>query len=114
MNDSKGSILEDEELAITLKTSKETSISVTKQLEVAQETEIEIDAAREHYRASATRASILFFVLYDMSRIDPMYQFSLDAYISLFNISIEKSPRSLRLDDRIHHLNDYHTYAVYR
>jgi hypothetical protein len=39
--------LEDEELAITLKTSKETSISVTKQLEIAQDTEIEIDAARE-------------------------------------------------------------------
>ncbi len=49
-----------------------------------------------------------------MGRIDPMYQFSLDAYIELFNISIDKSPRSSKLDERIQNLNEYHTYAVYR
>lgn len=49
-----------------------------------------------------------------MGRIDPMYQFSLDAYIDLFNLSIEKSQRSNALEERIQHLNDYHTYAVYR
>ena len=114
LNESKGSILDDEELAITLQVSKQTSDQVTKSLVVAQETEIEIDEAREHYRPSARRSSILFFVLYDLSRIDPMYQFSLDSYISLFNISIEKSPKSSRLDDRIVNLNEYHTYSVYR
>ena len=66
------------------------------------------------YRPCAQRASILFFVLNDMGRIDPMYQFSLDAYIDLFTLSMEKSPRSHKLDERITHLNDYHTYAVYR
>ena len=66
------------------------------------------------YRPSAQRASILFFVLNDMGRIDPMYQFSLDAYIELFLMSIDKSQRSSKLDERIANLNDYHTYAVYR
>lgn len=66
------------------------------------------------YRPCAQRASILFFVLNDMGRIDPMYQFSLDAYIELFNLSIDKSQRSSKLDERIVNLNDYHTYAVYR
>jgi len=47
LSESKGSILEDEELAITLKTSKETSDAVTKQLAASQITEIEIDASRE-------------------------------------------------------------------
>uniref|UniRef100_A0A3B4XCT3 Dynein heavy chain region D6 P-loop domain-containing protein n=1 Tax=Seriola lalandi dorsalis TaxID=1841481 RepID=A0A3B4XCT3_SERLL len=50
--------------------------------------------------------------LNDMGRIDPMYQFSLDAYINLFNLSIEKSKRSHKLEERITNLNDYHTYAV--
>uniref|UniRef100_A0A4W5QKC7 Uncharacterized protein n=1 Tax=Hucho hucho TaxID=62062 RepID=A0A4W5QKC7_9TELE len=50
--------------------------------------------------------------LNDMGRIDPMYQFSLDAYIDLFNLSIEKSQRSHKLDERIANLNDYHTYAL--
>uniref|UniRef100_A0A3Q2Z5C8 Uncharacterized protein n=1 Tax=Hippocampus comes TaxID=109280 RepID=A0A3Q2Z5C8_HIPCM len=52
--------------------------------------------------------------LNDMGRIDPMYQFSLDAYINLFNLSIEKSKSSLKLEERIVNLNDYHTYAVYK
>ena len=43
-----------------------------------------------------------------------MYQFSLDSYITLFNLSIEKSPKSGRLEERINNLNEYHTYAVYR
>uniref|UniRef100_A0A3Q3FFF1 Dynein heavy chain region D6 P-loop domain-containing protein n=1 Tax=Labrus bergylta TaxID=56723 RepID=A0A3Q3FFF1_9LABR len=49
--------------------------------------------------------------LNDMGRIDPMYQFSLDAYINLFNLSIKKSKRSQKLEERITNLNDYHTYA---
>jgi len=36
-------------------------------------------------------------------------QFSLDAYVSLFNISLEKSGRSDDLTERIKNLNDYHT-----
>lgn len=66
------------------------------------------------YRPCASRASTLFFVLNDLGRIDPMYQFSLDAYIELFNLSIDKSQRSSKLDERIVNLNEYHTYAVYR
>lgn len=49
-----------------------------------------------------------------MSLIDPMYQFSLDAYINLFILSMEKSSRSQNLEERIPNLNNYHTYAVYR
>ena len=66
------------------------------------------------YRPCAQRASILFFVLNDMGRIDPMYQFALDAYTDLFNMSIDKSQRSSKLEERIVNLNTYHTYAVYR
>lgn len=66
------------------------------------------------YRPCAQRAAVLFFVLMDMGRIDPMYQFSLDAYVELFTLSIARSPRGARLDERIRCLNDHHTYAVYR
>ncbi|CAH1780767.1 unnamed protein product [Owenia fusiformis] len=97
-----------------LQTSKTTSREVGEQLQISEQTEIKIDAAREGYRPCAQRASILFFVLNDMGRIDPMYQFSLDAYIELFNISIDKSQRSGKLEERIQNLNDYHTFAVYR
>jgi len=68
----------------------------------------------QEYRVCAERASTLFFVLNDVSQIDPMYQFSLDAYISLLVLSIEKSPACQNSEDRIITLNDYHTYSVYR
>lgn len=109
LNETKGSLLDDEQLVNTLQTSKITSQEVTEQLQISETTEVKIDAAREGYRPSAQRASILFFVLNDMGRIDPMYQFSLDAYIELFIMSIEKSQRSSKLEERIQNLNEYHT-----
>ncbi|XP_069857585.1 dynein axonemal heavy chain 2 isoform X2 [Dipodomys merriami] len=114
LNEATGSLLDDVQLVNTLQTSKITASEVTEQLETSETTEINIDMAREAYRPCAQRASVLFFVLNDMGRIDPMYQFSLDAYISLFILSIDKSHRSTKLKDRIDYLNDYHTYAVYR
>ncbi|XP_054171131.1 dynein axonemal heavy chain 2 isoform X7 [Homo sapiens] len=113
LNEATGSLLDDVQLVNTLHTSKITATEVTEQLETSETTEINIDLAREAYRPCAQRASILFFVLNDMGCIDPMYQFSLDAYISLFILSIDKSHRSNKLEDRIDYLNDYHTYAVY-
>lgn len=54
---------------------------------------------------------MLFFVLNDMGRIDPMYQFSLDAYISLFILSIGRAQIAWqqaggphRLPERVPHL----------
>ncbi|KAL1139309.1 hypothetical protein AAG570_006295 [Ranatra chinensis] len=114
LNESEGSLLDNMELITTLKSSKETSVAVNEQLESSLITEVEIDHAREGYVPCAVRASILFFVLYDLSFIDPMYQFSLDSYIDIFENSIKKSKRSDNLSERITSLNDYHTYAVYR
>ena len=109
----KGSLLDDPELLDTLNSSKITSTEVNEQLTIAVTTEKEIDEAREGYRVAAKRAAILFFVLNDMEDIDPMYQFALDAYKQLYDLSISKSLKSNQLDTRIQNINEYHTYAVY-
>ncbi|XP_029381754.1 dynein heavy chain 2, axonemal [Echeneis naucrates] len=114
LNEATGSLLDNVQLVNTLQTSKAMATEVSRQLENSEKTEIKIDSAREAYRPCAQRASILFFILNDLGHINPMYQFSLDAYINLFNLSIEKSKRSHKLEERIAKLNDYHTYAVYR
>nr|XP_020476144.1 LOW QUALITY PROTEIN: dynein heavy chain 2, axonemal [Monopterus albus] len=114
LNEASGSLLDDVQLVNTLQTSKVTATEVSEQLESKEQTEIKISSAREAYRPCAQRASILFFILNDMGRIDSMYQFSLDAYINLFSLSIDNSKRSHKLEERITSLNDYHTYAVYR
>lgn len=43
----------------------------------ARENETKINEARELYRPAAERASLLFFIINDLSKINLMYQFSL-------------------------------------
>eukprot|EP01028_Stygiella_incarcerata_P006524 TRINITY_DN2668_c0_g1_i2.p1 TRINITY_DN2668_c0_g1~~TRINITY_DN2668_c0_g1_i2.p1 ORF type:complete len:4588 (-),score=1267.00 TRINITY_DN2668_c0_g1_i2:3353-17116(-) len=114
LSDASGSLLDNEQLIMTLQTSKNTAEEISKQLETSEQTEKKIDAAREQYRACAARASILFFVLVDMGSVDPMYQYSLDSYVELFNMSIDKSMKSDDLRARIRALNEYHMASVYR
>ncbi|XP_026846886.1 dynein heavy chain 2, axonemal [Drosophila persimilis] len=114
LNESRGSLLDDDELFSTLQKSRQTSVLVKESLTIAEVTEVEIDAARQEYKPASERAAILFFVLMDMSKIDPMYVFSLAAYILLFTHSIERSPRNQLIHERIQNINDYHTYSVYR
>ena len=83
-------------------------------VQVAEETAKKIEAAAAAYKACSLRAAILYFVLNDLSNTDPMYQFSLDAYVDLFLISIQKSAKNDKVEDRIKNLNEYHTYAVYK
>ena len=55
-------------------------------------TEIEkVNASREEYRPLARKVSKYFFVLYSMNNINKMYEFSLKAYISLFEKSVKLS-----------------------
>ncbi|CAH2077132.1 unnamed protein product, partial [Iphiclides podalirius] len=114
MYESQVPLLENEELFLTLQISQRTSLQVKEALLTSQETEKEIDGARQGYVPVAVRASVLFFALNDLSRIDPMYQFSLDAYIELFMYSIDRSQKSSELEERINYLNEFHTYAVYK
>ena len=43
----------------------------------AKITEVKINEARENYRPAAERASLLYFILNDLNKINPIYQFSL-------------------------------------
>lgn len=43
----------------------------------ARENETKINEARELYRPVAERASLLYFIINDLQKINPMYQFSL-------------------------------------
>ena len=71
-----------------------------------------IDDTRESFRPCGKQASILYFVLNDLSKIDPMYQFSLDWYKDLFETSIERSKENM-LQDRISNIMKEHMLAVY-
>jgi dynein heavy chain, axonemal len=57
--------------------------------------------------------SVLFFCVADMACIDPMYQYSLSYFISLFLRSIEMSERNRDVSIRLGHLQDHFTFFLF-
>jgi dynein heavy chain len=73
LNNSQQNLLEDSELMNTLNSSKEKSAEVKQTLEQAENVMKRINDAREVYKPCAKKAAILFFVLNDLNKINPMY-----------------------------------------
>ncbi|DBA83803.1 TPA: hypothetical protein ACH3X1_006326, partial [Trebouxia sp. C0004] len=113
LKESEGNILDDEVLINTLNNSKLTAEVVQKRVKEAQHTEAEINLARDKYRAVPHRGSTLFFVMADLPLIDPMYQYSLEYFIQVFNHCIKTSPKSIDLPTRLRTLLDVITEFVY-
>lgn len=62
LNESEGSLLDNEELFTTLQVSRATSISIKESLETSEVTEVEIDAAREVTVLITNRIFLYFFL----------------------------------------------------
>jgi len=71
-------ILGDKELVLNLEKSKKTATEIEEKVTEAKIASVEINTAREEYRVVATRASIIYFIMNDLTKINPMYQFSLE------------------------------------
>jgi dynein heavy chain len=113
LSNSKGNILDDEELIQTLNQSKVTSADIMERVKMAEETELQINTAREKYRPVALRGSILYFVLANLSEIDPMYQFSLRYFKNLFTTCIQQTAKQDDLEQHIALLCDNITTTVF-
>lgn len=113
LSNSTGNILDDEKLIATLGISKITSQDITQKVSEAELTEVEIDKNRLIYEPVAYRGSILYFCISDLNVIDPMYQYSLDWFRSLFVQSIRLADPSENIQTRIQSLNEYFTYYIY-
>jgi dynein heavy chain len=84
-------LLEDLDLSAALTQSKETTDEVKVILDQSELTMKRINETRNTFKPVAKKASALFFVLNDLSKINPMYQFSLKWYKDLFAKSIKDS-----------------------
>lgn len=100
-------MIEDVELMSVLNTTRKTASDVTRKLNIARNTEIEINAAREEFRPVATRGSVLYFLICDMAYVNSMYQTSLVQFLERFDISLTRYIAVLFL------FLIYHTYLYF-
>ncbi|XP_037911922.1 dynein beta chain, ciliary-like [Hermetia illucens] len=105
-------VLEDATLVLNLEKTKKTADEVEIKVKEAKITAAQIDNARENYRPAAKRASIVYFILNDLFKINPMYQFSLKAFTVVFQTAIAKAKPAEKVKERVENLIDSITFCV--
>ncbi|XP_010613302.1 dynein heavy chain 9, axonemal isoform X2 [Fukomys damarensis] len=114
LSSASGNFLGETALVENLEITKQTAAEVEKKVREAKVTEVKINEAREHYRPAAARASLLYFIMNDLSKIHPMYQFSLKAFSIIFQKAVERAAPDESLRERVTNLLDSITFSVYQ
>uniref|UniRef100_A0A668AR25 Dynein, axonemal, heavy polypeptide 9 like n=1 Tax=Myripristis murdjan TaxID=586833 RepID=A0A668AR25_9TELE len=105
--------LGDNVLVEKLETTKHTAAEIEMKVLEAKVNEVKINEAREHYRPVAVRASLLYFIMNDLNKINPMYQFSLKAFNMVFHKAVESAEAYEDVKSRVNTLIDCITYSTF-
>ena len=96
LSDSEGEkILDDEKLIQTLTISKATSAEIELKMAASKLTEEKIHMNRSNYEAVAKFASNLYFTIFSLRNLDPMYDFSLESFIRTFRKAIKSAEKPI-------------------
>merc|ERR1711871_1114556 len=109
-----GNLLEDEELVGVLANTKAKAAEVNIKLSAAAETKSSIAEKREQFRPVATRGSVLYFAVVEMSGVNVMYQTSLSQFLGLFMDSMNQAEKATLASKRVNNIIYTLTYLVYR
>ncbi|XP_069786102.1 dynein axonemal heavy chain 17-like isoform X3 [Narcine bancroftii] len=113
LSEASGNFLGDTALVENLETTKLTATEIERKVAEAKVTELKINVARENYRPAAERASLLYFIIDDLNKINPIYQFSLKAFHIVFENAIHRSVPADDVKDRVVNLTEEITYSVF-
>jgi len=109
-----GNLLEDEELIGVLANTKAKAAEVNQKLSAAADTKASIAEKREQFRPVATRGSVLYFSIVEMSGVNCMYQTSLAQFLVLFMESMDRSEKASLASKRVQNIIETQTYLTYR
>ncbi|VDD79742.1 unnamed protein product [Mesocestoides corti] len=113
LSEAEGNFVGNYALVENLETNKRTASEIEGKVEQAKATEVEINAAREIYRPACERAAMLYFIMSDLNKINPIYQFSLKSFSFVFDSAMTKSGPSDEVETRVANIIDSITYCVY-
>lgn len=116
LNESEGSLLEDEGLIEILKNAKNQSREIGGQLVEAREKTDDINKKREIYRPVAIRGSVMYFCMIEIANVNWMYNSSLNQFLTLYSSSIENSKdpsQPLQGKKRVDRIESYLTFEVF-
>lgn len=108
-----GNFIQNVELVVALERTVNTALEMEQKKLEAEKFSRQIDLTRELYRPTAIRACIIYFIMNDLSKIHPMYQFSLKSFRSVFLKAMDYAEQSEDLRIRIDNLIDTITFASY-
>ncbi|KAJ3280883.1 Cytoplasmic dynein 2 heavy chain 1, partial [Borealophlyctis nickersoniae] len=100
---SEGNILENKSLIASLNETKAKSVTISASLEESHKLQASLDAERDTFTPLSFFGSSLFFVVSDLQKLNPMYQFSLSSFLRLFEQALRsegstsKDSRELRI-----------------
>ena len=106
LDNSTGNILENKPLIQSLNATKQQSSQIEKALSESKNLQVSLDQQREVYREFSIIGSNLFMVFGDLMKMDNMYQFSLSAFIKLFNKALLTKPQAANTEGKLKKLSD--------
>ena len=113
LSNSKGNILDNEELIATLEETKNKATEIGAKLEQSAFTQVEISKARAVYTPVATRGSVLYFAMSALSTILKMYEISLSSFLTVFNAALDDAKRDVVLENRLRNMSIAITERLY-
>ena len=114
LTNSDKNLIEDTELVEVLNNTKVKSRDVQMKITEAEDKQKDINEKREQYRPVATRGSILYFCIVEMSLVNWMYNTSLNQFLQKFDESVEKADKAPTPNERVKNIIKSLTYTVYR
>ncbi|BET02170.1 Dynein, axonemal heavy chain [Nesidiocoris tenuis] len=106
-------IISDRVLVEKLESTKKTADHIETKMNEAKITTLKINSARENYRSVAARSSLIYFIMNDLQKVNPLYQFSLKAFTIVFHNAMKKAEHAESVDARVEVLTESITFSTF-